>query len=184
MIVSPYILRNYTIVNKVVITESFGFNLWKGNNLLSKVEGNDKIYIEEMEKNYENLKLDNTYDIKMDKIYKDEAIKNISAEPFRYLNLYVKKFFSFMFFDLDSSRANYFNPFHIIPKIVLSLLTLFGLIYLLRHKNSELNYFAFFYLYNIALFSIFFILPRYSLMLLPVQIVLTCFLIQKLKPNI
>ena len=44
LIVSPYVVRNYEITNKIVITKSFGFNLWKGNNLLSKVEGNDKIY--------------------------------------------------------------------------------------------------------------------------------------------
>ncbi len=184
LIVSPYVLRNYEITNKIVITESFGFNLWKGNNLLSKVEGNDKIYKEQMKNDYENLNLDQTYDIKMDKIYKVEAIKNISTEPYRYLKLYIKKFFSFMFFDKDSSRSNYFNPFHILPKIILSLASFFGLIYLFRSKKNEINYFGYFYVYNIALFSIFFILPRYSLMLLPAQIVLICFLIQKLKPDI
>ena len=137
-----------------------------------------------MKNDYENLNLDQTYDIKMDKIYKVEAIKNISTEPYRYLKLYIKKFFSFMFFDKDSSRSNYFNPFHILPKIILSLASFFGLIYLFRSKKNEINYFGYFYVYNIALFSIFFILPRYSLMLLPAQIVLICFLIQKLKPDI
>ncbi len=184
IIISPYVLRNYEITNKVVITESFGFNLWKGNNLLSKVEGNDKIYKEQMKNDYENLNLDQTYDIEMDKIYKVEAIENISTEPYRYLKLYIKKFFSYMFFDLDSSRSHYFNPFHILPKIILSLASFFGLIYLLKSKKIGLNYFAYFYIYNIALFSIFFILPRYSLMLLPAQIILICFLIQRLKPDI
>ncbi len=184
IIISPYVLRNYTLTNKIVITESLGFNLWKGNNLLSKVEGNDIIYNSKMKDEYENLSLNNMYDIKMDKIYKEDAIKNISTDPTRYLKLYFKKFFSFMFIDLNSSRSNYFNFFHIVPKIILSLTSLFSLIYLLKFRKTELNYFAYFYLYNIALFSIFFILPRYSLMLLPAQILLMCFLIQKLKPKI
>ena len=93
IIISPYVLRNYTLTNKIVITESLGFNLWKGNNLLSKVEGNDIIYNSKMKDEYENLSLNNMYDIKMDKIYKEDAIKNISTDPTRYLKLYFKKFF-------------------------------------------------------------------------------------------
>ena len=183
IIISPYLIRNYNLTNKIIITQSFGFNLWKGNNLLSKVEGNDKIYDLEMSKEYKNLKHNNLYDINMDQIYKENAISNISSDPKRYLNLYIEKFFSFLFFDLKSSRTNYYNFFHIFPKIALSILSLIGLLMLLKPKENELNYFAYYYLYNIALFSLFFILPRYSLMLVPAQIILTCYLIKKLRPN-
>ena len=184
IIISPYLVRNYTLTDKIIITKSSGFNLWKGNNLLSKVEGNDIIYNTNMKQEYKDLEIGNKYDINMDNIYKKEVIKNISLDPKRYLFLYIKKFSSFMFFDFDSSRPNYYNPLHIIPKIVLSALTLVGLILFIKEKNDEKNYFAYYYLYNIFLFSIFFILPRYSLMLLPSQIFLTCFLIKKLKPDI
>ena len=184
IIISPYLIRNYALTGQVTITKSFGFNLWKGNNLLSTVEGNDLIYDDDMDKEYKNLEHTNTYDINMDEIYKKDAIKNIFNDPKRYSKLYIKKFLSFMFMDLNSSRPNYYNPFHIFPKMILSILSFISLIILFRFKKNELNYFALYYLYNIALFSIFFILPRYSLMLLPAQIILICFLFKKLKPNL
>ena len=37
-------MRNYKIFDTITITKSFGYNLWKGNNELSKVEGNPGIF--------------------------------------------------------------------------------------------------------------------------------------------
>ena len=182
--ISPYIVRNYNITNKVIITKSLGFNLWKGNNMLSKVEGNDKIYDKNMSKEYENLIRDDLYDVNMDNIYKKKVIENFQSDPKRYLFLYFKKFFSFMFFDIESSRPNYYNILHLIPKIILSIFSFIGLVFLFKKYKNTIDYFAYFYLYNISLFSFFFILPRYSLMLLPVQIILMCYVVKKLKPNI
>ena len=184
IMISPYIIRNYNITNKIIITKSLGFNLWKGNNILSRVEGNDKIYDDNMKQEYENLIRDDQYDINMDNIYKKQVIKNIQNDTTRYLFLYLKKFFSFMFIDFESSRPNYYNFFHIVPKIILSIFSFVGLAFLLKKQKGAFNYFAYFYLYNISLFSLFFILPRYSLMLLPAQIILTCYVLRKLKPNI
>ena len=183
ILISPYLVRNYYIFEKVTITKSLGFNLWKGNNLYSLPEGSEKIYDKNMELKIKEITLDKKYDYNIDEIYKSEAIKNIKAEPTRYLILYLKKLFAFMFIDFDSTYPNYYNFFHIIPKIFISIGSLLGLIFLLREKNI-LNYFSLYYLFNICLFSVFFILPRYSLALLPVQIFLICFLIKKLKINI
>ena len=183
ILISPYLVRNYYIFEKVTITKSLGFNLWKGNNLYSLPEGSEKIYDKNMELKIKEITLDKKYDYNIDEIYKSEAIKNIKAEPTRYLILYFKKLFAFMFIDFDSTYPNYYSFFHIIPKIFISIGSLLGLIFLLREKNI-LNYFSLYYLFNICLFSVFFILPRYSLALLPVQIFLICFLIKKLKINI
>ena len=183
ILISPYLVRNYYIFEKVTITKSLGFNLWKGNNLYSLPEGSEKIYDKNMELKIKEITLDKKYDYNIDEIYKSEAIKNIKAEPTRYLILYLKKLFAFMFIDFDSTYPNYYSFFHIIPKIFISIGSLLGLIFLLREKNI-LNYFSLYYLFNICLFSVFFILPRYSLALLPVQIFLICFLIKKLKINI
>tara|TARA_B100000579_G_scaffold431739_1_gene447316 strand:+ start:695 stop:1882 length:1188 start_codon:yes stop_codon:yes gene_type:complete len=183
ILISPYLVRNYYIFEKVTITKSLGFNLWKGNNLYSLPEGSEKIYDKNMELKIKEITLDKKYDYNIDEIYKSEAIKNIKAEPTRYLILYLKKLFAFMFIDFDSTYPNYYNFFHIIPKIFISIGSLLGLIFLLREKNI-LNYFTLYYLFNVCLFSVFFILPRYSLALLPVQIFLICFLIKKLKINI
>ena len=183
ILISPYLARNYLIFEKITITKSLGFNLWKGNNLYSLPEGNEKIYDEHMQKNINEITLDKKYDYSIDEVYKIEAIKNIKSDPYRYLILYFKKLVAFIFIDFESTYPSYYNLFHIIPKILISLTSFFGLVFLAREKNI-LNYFSLFYLFNISLFAVFFILPRYSLALLPVQVILTCYLIKKLKTNI
>ena len=39
LVISPYVIRNYIHFNQFIIVKSLGYNLWKGNNQLSKVEG-------------------------------------------------------------------------------------------------------------------------------------------------
>ena len=41
IVISPYLTRNYLIFEKFTITKSFGYNLWKGNNIDSGVEGSE-----------------------------------------------------------------------------------------------------------------------------------------------
>ena len=94
VVISPYLTRNIILVDKIIITQSIGYNLWKGNNSKADVEG----------KYYRNLNLieqankvpkDKYYDINIDKIFLDQGIKNIKNEPFKYFRLYVKKILSF-----------------------------------------------------------------------------------------
>ena len=103
LILSPYLIRNYIVFDKITITKSIGFNLWKGNNIYSKSEGSEKkIYKESMSQKIDNLQLTNKYDLEIDKIYMDEGINNIVSDPVKYLKLYFVKMFSFLFVDLNS----------------------------------------------------------------------------------
>ena len=43
LITSPYLIRNYVVFDTIGITKSSGYNLWKGNNINSTIEGSDKI---------------------------------------------------------------------------------------------------------------------------------------------
>ena len=154
------------------MTKSFGYNLLKGNNPSFKVEGDSNF----IEKNYdrENLSIeaDNFYEIKLDNFYKTEAIRIIKNEPFEYFKFFFIKVFSFLLFDFNSTYPNYYNFFHLFPKILISLTCLFGAILALKKKGFY-QYLALYYFSNIFLFSFFFILPRYSLILLPVQLILS-----------
>ena len=180
IVVSPYVIRNYYIFETLTITKSFGYNLWKGNNPKSKSQGYETIYDEEMQKKIDEIYPSAKYDLYIDKIYKAEAIKNIKLEPFKYVKSYFKKIFAYLFVDFESSYPNYYNLLHILPKILISILSLAGVFYLIK-KRSLINYFTAYYFLNILLFSIFFIIPRYSLILLPVQIILSCYFFKKLK---
>ena len=191
LVLSPYLYRNMTKLNTLSITKSIGFNLWKGNNPNSNVEGDLKRLVDhygpkgfdgDLKKKINNLQIDKYYDINIDKFFLNESIKNIINEPERYFLLYIKKFISFLFIDLNSTIKNYYHPLHIIPLIVISICSLIGMLTSIRDSKNS-NLISMLYLSYIFIFSFFFILPRYNLMVLPMQILLTGKLITKLYKN-
>ena len=190
LIVSPYLYRNYNIFGVITITKSAGYNLLKGNHPRTKVEGvgmfsNIEKVIPEVKTQLEDLKSKGpaqNYDLLQDKILMEQAVIFIKDNPLRYINLYIKKFLAFMFFDLSATYPNYYSPMHIIPKVLIALSSFIGIILAFRLSVSISNYFILFYLANIGLFSIFFILPRYSLSLLTIQIILSLYALKKIKP--
>ena len=190
LILSPYIVRNYIHFNEIFIVKSFGYNLWKGNNEFSTIEGYEnleKIKFKELKNKINNLKKDKYYEINRDNVFLDEAVKNINEDPVRYLGLFVKKFFSYYFIDLNSNYPNYYNFFHIIPILLLSIMSLPGLFVFFKKNKFESKCLGFYLFLNLIIFSIFFILPRYKLAILPIQIILMSYfisyLIKRFKKN-
>ena len=118
------------------------------------------------------------HDLLKDKILMDQAILFIKDDPERYIKLYFKKFISFIFVDINSNYPNYYSILHIFPKILIALSTVLGIFLIFNLKINVSNYFILFYLANVGLFSFFFILPRYSLSLLTVQIILSLYAIE------
>jgi len=181
LVISPYLYRNITNLNSFSITKSIGFNLWKGNNPKSNVEGDIARIVNEfgpigfegeLKKKIDDIKIDKYYDINLDSLFLKESLKNIYEEPERYFILYLKKIFSFLLFDINSSYKNYYNPLHLFPLLVISITSLISL--MIKPRNSKkLNFIALFYLAYVFIFSLFFILPRYNLIVLPMQIILT-----------
>ena len=175
LVISPYVIRNYIHFNQFIIVKSLGYNLWKGNNQLSKVEGYGKFEIEEFKNLYDKVKSvnkDKYYEINWDNAFISEAKNNIQENPIVYTKLFFKKLFSFYFIDLESSYPNYYNFFHIYPIIILSLLSFPSLIIFFRKNKFESKYLGLYFFLNLVIFSIFFILPRYKLVILPVQVIL------------
>ncbi len=178
IIISPFIYRNYTHFDQLVIVKSSGYNLWRGNNIYSDVNGSfleeDKYpgFLEKKEKIIQELSQRNRlalYEIKLDEYYKARAIKNIIENPLRYTLLYVKKFIYFIFINPESNYPNYFNFMNIIPEILLSLLFLLGIIYSIKKKKFSNEFFLLISFYFL-LIPIFFILPRYKLFILPLML--------------
>ena len=169
--ISPYLQRNYKYFDTFILTKSFGYNLLKGNNLSFKVEG-DIQSIENIKNSKKDIKLDNNYEIHLDNLYKEKALYFIKENPIEYFKLFLLKVFSFLILDFNSTYPNYFNFFHLFPKIFISITSTLGAIFALRKKGFY-QFLSIYFFMNVFLFSIFFILPRYSLMLLPVQILLT-----------
>ena len=192
LVLSPYLYRNASELNTFSITKSIGFNLWKGNNPYSNVEGDLTRSVDDhgpigfegkIKEKINNLKIDKYYDISLDNLFLNEAIKNIKNDPERYIKLYIKKFVSFLLFDLNSTIKNYYHALHIVPLVVISIASFFGTIISINHSKN-LNLIIALYLLYIFIFSFFFILPRYNLIILPMQIILTGKLINKIFKKI
>lgn len=186
--ISPYLYRNYNIFGVITVTKSTGYNLLKGNNPRTVVEGipmflHVETVIPETKKKLNNLYSKGPikkHDLLKDRILLDQAIEFIKIDPSKYAKLYVKKFLSFTFIDLNSTYPKYYSILHIFPKIILSILTIFGIILVFNLKMNITNYITLFYFSNIGLFSFFFILPRYSLSLLTIQIILSLYVVEKI----
>jgi 4-amino-4-deoxy-L-arabinose transferase-like glycosyltransferase len=189
LVISPYLIRNYITFNSITITKSSGYNLWKGNNPLSTVYGVEarppikfnknkewptleKKEFKKLKNKLEAINIDKYYEIKRDKIFMNEAINNLYSDPFKYFNLFLKKIFSYYFIDLKSNYPNYYNFSHIIPIVILSVLSFPGIFLAFKKKDFKINYLLIYLFLNLVIFSIFFILPRYKLIILPIQIIL------------
>lgn len=189
--VSPYLYRNYNIFGVITITKSAGYNLLKGNHPRTKVEGtpmflNVEEVVPEVKSELDKLVLNGPtqdYDLAQDKILFNQAVNFIKEDPLKYIKLYFQKIFSFILIDFNANYKNYYSLLHIAPKIIIGLTTIIGIILSFKFKISALNYVSLYYFANIGLFSIFFILPRYSLSLLIIQVILSLVVIKKIKPN-
>ena len=195
ILVSPYLIRNYYTFDEIIIVKSSGFNLWKGNNQIASVGGTPSIhppntFEEEQWKSLEgeefkslkdkldSIKIDKMYEINRDNIFLEEAKNNIINNPQRYLGLFFKKMFSFYFVDTQSTYPNYYNFLHFFPVLALSIISFPGILLAARKNNFKTNYLLLYLALNLVIFSIFFILPRYKLIILPIQIILTAYFVQ------
>ena len=177
--ISPYLIRNVLIFERVIIQAGFGYNVWKANNPNSKIEGSG-IIDSNLQKRFDKIPKDKFYRISEDKIFLNEGIKYIMENPKRYIILYFKKIAAFLFIDIDSSEPNYYNPFHYIPVLLLGATSILG-IYFSDKKSFKLNYLIMIFFFYVLTFSFFAILPRYKLAIIPLQIIFTNILINYIK---
>ena len=117
------------------------------------------------------------YEINRDNIFLEESINNLENNSFRYFKLFLKKFLSYYFIDMNSSYPNYYNFFHIFPIILLSVLSFPGLYVLFKINKFEHKCFGLYLFSNLIIFSVFFILPRYKLTILPIQLILAAYFV-------
>ena len=181
VVISPYLIRNIVLLDTITITKSIGYNLWKGNNSNSTVEGNTTLDLN-LSKKINRVPKDKYYDINADKVFLNEGLQNIKNNPTRYFNLYLKKIFSFIFIDINSTYPNYYHPLHYLPVLLIGITSIIGII--LSNKNSyQINFLILFFIANITIVSIFFILPRYSLPIISLQIIFSNIFFEYIKNN-
>ncbi len=180
---SPYLIRNYYIFEKITVLESFGYNLWKGNHPYAKansmVQGSE-IPNEKILNDIKKIKIDKYYRINFDDLFLNYAINNIKLDPIGHLIFFIKKALSFMFISLSSIDEKYWNPLHYLPLLIFGATSLIG-IFLSDKKSHYLNFFILIFFVNVFIFSTVSILPRYKLVILPLQIIFTNILLERFK---
>ncbi len=172
LVISPYLARNYIVFNKITLTKSAGYNLWKGNNSFSTVEGAENYAaFNTIQDRIDNLPKDNLYDFHYDKLFLNESLNYIKKEPLIFLERYIKRFFTFFYFNINSEYPNYYNPIFIIPIIFMSIFSSIGILISIKKINFKDTYLLLYLFSTICIFSIFFVLPRYKIIILPVQLI-------------
>ncbi len=174
LVISPYIIRNYYTFNKVTLTKSLGFNLWKGNNPYAKVEGSESFEAfsdNSINEKRENLPKDKLYEFHLDSLFFDEGLIYIKENPSLFIERYIKKFFSFFYFNINSEYPNYFHPLFIVPIVFLSIFSTAGIFISVKKLDYKKTYLLLYLLLTMLIFSLFFILPRYKMIILPVQMI-------------
>ena len=181
--VSPYLIRNVIVFEKFTMIKSFGYNLWKGNHpyalknsLIVGAEMVDKNLQAELDK----IPRDKNYRFHFDKLFLNRAIKNITENPKDHFFLFIRKAFSFLLIDLKSPDPNYYNRLHYLPVLLIGVTSILGMI-ISNKKSNKLNYLLLIFFAYVFIFSTVSILPRYKLIILPIQIIFTNVLIQSLN---
>jgi len=189
LIISPTIIRNYFVFDKFVLTQSSGYNLWRGNSLSKNING-ENVETNEIERKKNEIKNKlfelneiEKYEIYLDKLYFNIAKLNILNNPIEYVGHYINKFFAYSFFNFFSNYPNYFHPLIVLPEIIISLFGILGILQNIFSKkiNYELLIITLFYL---VIIPVFFVLPRYKLFIFPMYVIFSCYLFTFLSNKI
>ena len=178
--ISPYLIRNFIIFDTITITKTTGYNLWKGSHPMAEgIEGSE-IKDNNLRKKIDSIPKNKFYGLNYDNLFLNEAIKNIKDDPLRYLSLFFKKAISFLLIDLNSTAPNYYHPLHYLPVLAVGITSLIG-VGASYKKTRKFNYFILILFAYVFIFSTVSILPRYKLIILPMQLIFTNILLESFK---
>ena len=180
LIISPMSVRNYNTFGFFYpLTISGGLNLWLGNN--DDATGSRMNYVvpykpipKTIQDQIQSLKVDESYEIALDNIYKEEAKQFIINNPLKSVKLSIKKII-FFWVHIYDERVKYPLMNNILywgPWIILLPFFMFGFRDIIKDfKNHDLEIFLI--LYFTFIYSVFFVLPRYRLIVLPIYLILS-----------
>ncbi len=180
---SPYLIRNILVFEKVTMMKSFGYNLWKGNHpdaIKKKLVVGSEIVDEDFQNKLDKVPRDKYLRFNFDKLFLDKAINNFKENPKEHLLLILRKAISYLLIDLNFSDPKYYHPLHYLPVLLIGITTLAGML-VSNKKSHKLNYLILIFFAYIFIFSLVSILPRYKLIILPIQIIFTNVFINKFK---
>ncbi len=104
IVISPWIVRNYTKLNVANISSNGGRNLWLGNNKNATINsGSDLVLTDRIEKKLQSVHNES----EIDNVYNHEAVRYIRENPGRFLKLTLAKAVSFWRLDPSPTTTGY-----------------------------------------------------------------------------
>ena len=169
LLLSPVLIKNYKTFDQLIITKSFGYNLWRGNSEVLNINGNSHEMLE-IKGDFLNTGQNvDKFELYVDNYFLKSAKKNLIEDPYKYAKHYLNKFFAFSIFNYNSNYPNYYNPLVFIPEIIVSIFAILGIINnIFKTRDNEILIIL---LYYLALIPVFFVLPRYKLFILPLYFI-------------
>ena len=180
LIIAPMSLRNYNTFGFFYpLTISGGLNLWLGNN--NDATGSRMNYVvpykplpDRIQDQITSLRVSKNYEVDLDNIYKEEAKNFIINNPLKTIKLSMKKII-FFWIHIYDDRIKYPLMNNILywgPWVI--LLPFFAMGFkdaIKKFRNHDLEIFLI--LYFTFIYSVFFVLPRYRLIVIPVYLILS-----------
>ena len=182
MCLIPWVTRNYIIFHRFIpLTTSGGINLWEGQN--QNASGTRSNYVvpnieisPAMSKAINSLRPTQDYEIKRDRIYREYALADLKAEPWRAAKLAWIKF-TFLWghywgihfsYPGAESFAYWFPWFFQLPFFVYGL-------YTAVRKRRGLSLFYAYLIISTSVAMVFFVIPRYRIFILPVVLLFAAY---------
>jgi hypothetical protein len=174
-IIAPWTYRNYRLFHAFIPVLSHPwYEMWRGNNIKATGTTHDEngqstwVTSEkypDIITRMDAIPYDQQFEVRADRIFKDEVIQFIEEDPGRFLMLGLKKIA--FFFTIDFSHPSSRNILYAGPMILISGLTVMGLYRIIR--DSHPDHFS-----SVAIISVFFLsylgltvltvmLPRYQI---------------------
>lgn len=176
IILTPWIIRNFVLFERLTpLTISGGINLWQGQN--AQVTGTRSEYTdppmkitESMQKKINELTPTIDYEIKLDNIYKDEAISFMKKNPGTVIKMALRKFVFYWgyYWGINFTYPSAKNPLYWLPWFILLPFFIVGIINTYDFKKYYLFYMYF--IFSTIMIMIFFVLPRYRIFIIPLII--------------
>jgi 4-amino-4-deoxy-L-arabinose transferase-like glycosyltransferase len=178
MILVPWGLRNYFEMGKFVMNTAGGLNLWEGQN--KDAMGVPGWYVEppvslpaEMAKEVFGAGFDRQFEIRQDRVYFENAIREMWAYPGHSLGLAVRKmlfFWTSLYFGFNFTYAGAKSALYWLPWLVMLPFFIYGLV--LSSKKYK-KYWVFYLVFLVSTLTcmLFVVLPRYTILVYPWVIV-------------
>lgn len=180
--IAPWLTRNYLIYERIMpTTTSAGINLWEGFNknatgILSSYANPVVKMNPQMKKAIHELKPSKYYEVELDRIYRENAIKDLREYPYRAFWLTVKKFVYFWgyYWGIECSYPGVKSVLYWLPWFLQMPFFLYG-IFLVKNRFKDLSLFYNYLLIATIVVMLFFVVPRYRLFILPIVIMFSSY---------